>query len=1132
MKKNTFISIALIGGLALLSSACVKEITSNEDQFRPAGTQIPISAATGYDNGVETRAEYSGELFGSSPTYERIDWVEDDPICVVYNGTASYYTVGTTITAQNEISKTDLDGDLSWDGSGNHTFFALYPAAESGTNGSLTTAGVVTGSIPATQDVTSKMLTNITDPVSMITYDKYQPDTENYGYLVAHETVTGSNSDPSVVLHFKPAVTTFEFKFKRNSGDPDGKVMSAELEAEKIEVESQTVHTPLTGGFSFKILSHDGRGATWNKALTGQDPTTLTSPGYKITVGFGANGVNIPDNSYLDFSILALPIDLTGVKITLNYAGGAKRVLRFKDSATSWHTFTGAKKYIITNDAPSGEWKYVIEEIDDIVTYGHDPVSGLGYNVKSYRYNELIGDSVKEAVRWKTQYTLDDGANWTDLTSSGIHPAGTSASTVFNVNNLTGNGVNQGVSGVPDSYSAGEDRTASIAGISNFQEYGSPDDPAGAAAAAILRNATPRGTTEAPFDLSRHPSYNIDRVVSQTTANSYVVSAPGVYMFPCVYGNAITNGQDNKAAYWPSQASDPVTGESFSTLSGVQTNKNVDNNYWVYYTPRFYNAVNNPITSPYIMTDLGITAASTTAQVVWQDTSVGDEIIPYTPGNIGMTVVDGVDYIWFKIDVANIKPGNIVIGLKAAAICWSWHIWVTEKDLTPTANDVVSNEAGNYTLMPYNLGWVDTVAGRVRIYDNRSIRYRLIQVDSNNNIISVGDNEEFSVTQIGDSDQSESSIGNNPYYQWGRKDPMIPTLSDSMTKPVSPNPDYAGIASFTTIIPARVIDGTSTNYMNGIQQPWQPFCNLIDADGHGATGWVGGTYYPWYTSAANGNLTLTKVDRGPYLFGQANTLNDAHVTVPASWYQNPDNGHYYVLQNGTYVTGSHSFEDLNYLLKIDRQAHFDLPDITAIGMYGSTAAQRSMSSTPANLWNSYAYQENLPYGDENKFKTVYDPCPPGFTVPSKQVFVGNIAPGYMQRPDPTNFVYKSTSPSQVSSVVTPITGIGVRFGSIFFPFTGARTYYTERVGGAISCSLRSAGHGSYGIYWSDSSFQADVADPRSPQGNHNFAEVNSFSYHHSAYMLVFTSSTNEGQSYTRGSAGSIRPMVDPKYNNN
>ena len=45
----------------------------------------------------------------------------------------------------------------------------------------------------------------------------------------------------------------------------------------------------------------------------------------------------------------------------------------------------------------------------------------------------------------------------------------------------------------------------------------------------------------------------------ENTANSYVISAPGVYMFPLVYGNAIKDGATNASAYKSDVASFNVT---------------------------------------------------------------------------------------------------------------------------------------------------------------------------------------------------------------------------------------------------------------------------------------------------------------------------------------------------------------------------------------------------------------------------------------------------------------------------------------------------------------------------------------------------------------------------------------------
>lgn len=1131
MKK--YISFAaLFAGLILFAVAC-EEYTDINQEFRPVGSPIVFSATSEFNNGVATKTEYSGDhdntVSGYSNPYERINWVANDPIKVSYirgtSSSSSVYTVSAPSSSTNEISEASLqDGELFWaDGSGDHVFYAMYPnAGFKGNNSASLSGNTVSGEILATQ------------PISLhgTSGSVYDPAMQ-YAYMVAREVIAENSDDNQVVLHFVPAMTAFEFKFKLKQGDATRVVKSFTM----------TSTDNIAGKFSFTINSGTGldRTLTWNNY---QVATSSPAPSKSITVSFG-DGVALSETAFLDFTILALPIDIHNVTITFKYSDNTTKSLDLKHTYNStdgpeFVTFDKCKKYIITNDnVPGTGFIYEVEEISDLSTTGHAPVTtGLGFNVRSYRYPEGSDPAdFAEAVPWKIQYSYyneltDTWTDYADLPANGaLNPfvpvTLPDTYTAFGVVGVTGTGVNAGAE-----YTAGEPRDATIGGYSEAKLIQGYD----AAAIQWLSSQSPRGTSTSPFDLSTHPFYgpNINTAGTMNTANCYVVTAPGVYMFPCVYGNAIMHGDPNVSSYDPGSSDAAVSGHSFLALSGVETGKNTEANYWVYYNPHFYNAANNPIDDPYIVTDLG--ASNLDAVVVWQDTPADKLIISYEDGNVGMTQVGTLDYIWFKIDADKIKPGNIVIALRGTApgistksILWSWHIWVTEKDLTPTANEQITNDAGTFQLMPYNLGWVDTSGGDLYKYDTRFVKFRVVQTDASGNALpidpSTGDEEFFRVTQVGDSQERNSTLGNNPYYQWGRKDPMIPALSATESKIVTANPEYrADIPQ--SIIPAQRI-GTTLDYKTGITKPWLPLSNLIDGAGHGSTSWIGGMYYPWFTSSANGNIYLNKVDRGPYLGGQKSLLDAAHVTNSAMWTES--GGLWTYRTDGSYTQGSHSFEDLNYILSIDRAAHFDLPDLTAVGHYGSTKAQRTVSCAPFNLWNSYIYQEDVPNAVDNKFKTVYDPCPAGFAVPSKQVFIGTTAPGRMGRPNPENFVLKATAQKLSSSdpqvVAQNGVNVGMKFGNLLLPFTGARTYYTVGAG----LQLIPDGHGVNGNYWSDSPFQMDVADPRNPQGNHNFATVNAFSYHHSAYLLYFSASSAQGQSYTRGSAATVRPMADPKF---
>ena len=134
MEKKALI-LALIAPLALFVTGCGEGVLN--DLYRPAGAEIVFSAAGGYNNGVETRTEYSGDarsVTGYTCPFERIDWCDGDLVTVSYvregNSSSAGFRVGVP-EASFERSDASLDSDdkLYWaDGTGNHVFYAMYPA--------------------------------------------------------------------------------------------------------------------------------------------------------------------------------------------------------------------------------------------------------------------------------------------------------------------------------------------------------------------------------------------------------------------------------------------------------------------------------------------------------------------------------------------------------------------------------------------------------------------------------------------------------------------------------------------------------------------------------------------------------------------------------------------------------------------------------------------------------------------------------------------------------------------------------------------------------------------------------------------------------------------------------------------
>ena len=210
-------------------------------------------------------------------------------------------------------------------------------------------------------------------------------------------------------------------------------------------------------------------------------------------------------------------------------------------------------------------------------------------------------------------------------------------------------------------------------------------------------------------------------MTQQSTANCYVIHNPGTYKFPTVYGNSIKNGADNKSAYTSTKSGSSIL-SPFLGAHGPITKLQIDN-------------INN-------------------ACLIWQDTQNLISNISYT----------GDGYVHFSVEKSTIHNGNAIIAVRdnSNTILWSWHIWVTEEDLTPI--EIENYQHYKYNILPVNLGWCGLNA---ESYAQREVKIRIKQQSGNKTI-------DFTLNQKGHSEGNRKN-GNNPYFQWGRKDPMLPS---------------------------------------------------------------------------------------------------------------------------------------------------------------------------------------------------------------------------------------------------------------------------------------------------------------------------------------------------------------------
>lgn len=238
---------------------------------------------------------------------------------------------------------------------------------------------------------------------------------------------------------------------------------------------------------------------------------------------------------------------------------------------------------------------------------------------------------------------------------------------------------------------------------------------------------------------------------SMNTANCYIVDAKGTYKFPLVYGNAITNGKINSDSY---------------TYRGWYTTDN--------YLKTFLNYNNKEIRSPYIKEDIANDGLSPkSVSLIWQD---ANNLIVPTSIQYDEAAYDGKGGITFSI--GTISEGNAVIALKDQndKIIWSWHIWVTAIDLSRkiTINrpkiESVNVQAQDFEIMPVNLGWCSGGIP-VRYYDRHECEVKFTQL-----INKEGEPEQLGMSKtvkIIQEPHIALPVGNNPYFQWGRKDPFI-----------------------------------------------------------------------------------------------------------------------------------------------------------------------------------------------------------------------------------------------------------------------------------------------------------------------------------------------------------------------
>ena len=374
---------------------------------------------------------------------------------------------------------------------------------------------------------------------------------------------------------------------------------------------------------------------------------------------------------------------------------GATLTVVFVDSENTEHTLTASiagnewvqgKTLVYKISTNSINWSYKFS-VAESMTFDHTGGTKQ-YTVSSYKKN-LATDEI-EPVAWKV----------TGYDGSDTKPAWL------------------------ETFTASDSGSAETTGVS-YNAVISPQTVTETTSHTyLLETASAKGSEENPYNLAtKGGTTNIN------TANCYMVSAPGYYSFPLVYGNAIKNGSTNESAYK----------SSVSEAKGDT----------VLYT--LVNHLGAGITDPYIKNNTDCTPYE--AELVWQDAENLVTEVGYDSEN---------EYISFRVDPATIRQGNAVIAIKDAegSVLWSWHIWVTDTDIDSEAIAFVNSYNDTINFSPINLGWCE---GETMTFEGRSCVITFAPEEGD------GGSGTITVTQSG----TEETVSNNSLcYQWGRKDPF------------------------------------------------------------------------------------------------------------------------------------------------------------------------------------------------------------------------------------------------------------------------------------------------------------------------------------------------------------------------
>ena len=484
------------------------------------------------------------------------------------------------------------------------------------------------------------------------------------------------NVQPVTSLDFRHALTAIRFAVGQN--------LSWNKTIDKVEIRNAIMKSKYKLSNAF-----NGTGATWDN--TGATRGTATLSGLSVNTSSNPN-VTIMGNTGDNFTFYMIPQVLTGNSVTA--------YVHFTDNTEITATLKGEWKAGTTRTLKLSEttstWNYVLTPTDPSAA-AYDQTTTDNYGITSYR---TAPDGTQQAVAWKiVGYSVDGGTTYTTN-----KPAW-----------LTSLSKTEG-----DGGTAADQGTATL--TKDVTDLLAKRNKA-------LKDATALGSAGTPYDLSTKGGS-----VARSTANSYVISAPGHYRIPLVYGNAIENGSTNANAY---------------TSHAAAGNSNVLYN--------FKDHNNQNITDPWIeKTNSGANNGVDGAEVVWADAAN----LVHSPS----IVHDGGEgFLDFEVKASDIQSGNAVVAVKkGGTTVWSWHLWFAPKDALNKI-PVTNHQGVVYNFTKEALGWKPTQWSGSTYTSARTVKVKVVQTIKNGG---VAQETVINITQ----NPGNVKEGATTLYQFGRKD--------------------------------------------------------------------------------------------------------------------------------------------------------------------------------------------------------------------------------------------------------------------------------------------------------------------------------------------------------------------------